>query len=103
MVENWSFHELVGNLVLLSISTRLDISNAVRAVVRYCTTPRTIHWKTAFGILACINGTSKYGITYQRGTLSSISLEVFADADYASKAADWRSVGIRWRNYVWRC
>ena len=32
------------------------------------------------------------GITFQRGTLSGISLEVFADADYASKATDRRSV-----------
>ena len=30
--------------------------------------------------------------TFQRETLSSISLEVFADADYASKATDKRSV-----------
>ena len=45
-----------------------------------------------WGILEYINGTSEYGITFQRGTLSSISLEVFADADYASKATDRRSV-----------
>ena len=38
------------------------------------------------------NGTSEYGITFQRGNLSGISLEVFADADYASKATDRRSV-----------
>ena len=38
-----------------------------------------------------INGTSEYGITFQRGILSDISLEVFADADYASKATDRRS------------
>ena len=43
-------------------------------------------------ILEYINGTSEYGITFQIGTLSGISLEVFADADYASKATDRRSV-----------
>ena len=42
-VENWPFRELVGSLMWLSISTRLDISNAVRAVARYCTAPRAIH------------------------------------------------------------
>ena len=76
----------------LSISTRQNISNAVRAVAGYCTAPRAIHWKVALGILEYINGTSEYGITFQRGTLSSILLEVFADADYASKATDRRSV-----------
>ena len=40
----------------------------------------------------CSDGTSEYGITFQRGTLSGISLEVFADADYASKATDRWSV-----------
>ena len=39
-----------------------------------------------------INRTNEYGITFQRGTVSSISLEVFADADYASKATDRRSI-----------
>ena len=33
-----------------------------------------------------------FGITYQRGILASISLEIFADADCASKATDRRSV-----------
>ena len=48
--------------------------------------------ESGLGIPAYINGTSDFGITYQRGTLASISLEVFADADYARKATDRRSV-----------
>ena len=91
-VENWPFRELVGSSMWLSISTRPDIANAVRAVARYCTARRAIHWKAALSILRYINGTSEYGIIFQRGTLSGISLEVFADADYASKATDRRSV-----------
>ena len=91
-VENWPFRDLVGSLMWLSISTRPYISNAVRAVARYCRAPRAINWKAALGILEYINGTSEYGIAFQRGTLSSISLEVFADVDYASKATDRRSV-----------
>ena len=42
--------------------------------------------------LGVIDGTSEYGIIFQRGTLSSISLGAFADADYASKATNRRSV-----------
>ena len=90
--ESWPFRELVGGLMWLAISTRPDISNAVRSVARYCSAPKAIHWKAALGILAYINDTSDFGITYQRGTSASISLEVFADADYASKATDRRSV-----------
>ena len=54
-VENWPFRELVGSLMWLSISTRPDIANAVRVVVRYCTAPRATHWKAALGILEYIN------------------------------------------------
>ena len=50
----------------LLISTRPDISNAVRAVARYCTAPRAIHWKAALGILQYINRTNEYGITSER-------------------------------------
>ena len=71
----------------LSISTRPDIASAMRAVARYCTAPRAIHWKAALGILEYINKTSVYSITTQRRTLSNLSLDVFADADYASKAS----------------
>ena len=76
----------------LSTSTRPDISNAVRAVAIYCTAQRAIHWKAALSILEYINGTSDYGITFQRGALASISSEVFADADYASKTTNMLSV-----------
>ena len=76
----------------LSISTRPDISNALQTLARYCTAPRAIHWKVALGILEYINKTCEYGITFQRRTLSSISVEVFADADYASNATDRWSV-----------
>ena len=53
-MENWSFRELGGNLMCLSASTRLDISNAVGTVARYGCTPRAIHLKSALGILAYI-------------------------------------------------
>ena len=68
--ENWTFRELVGGLMWLVISTRPDISNAVRSVARYCSTPKAVHWKAALGILAYISGTSGFGITYQKGTLA---------------------------------
>ena len=90
--ESWPFRELVGGLMWLAISTRPDISNAVRSFVRYCSALKAVHWKAAFGILAYINGTCGFNITYQRGTTVSISLEDFADADYASRGTDRRSV-----------
>ena len=91
--ESWPFRELVGGLMWLAISTRPDISNAVRSVASYCSAPKAVHWKSALSILAYINGTCGFGITYQRRTTVGIYLEVFADADYAaSRATDRRSV-----------
>ena len=90
--ESWLFRELVTGLMRLAVLTRPDISNAVRSVARYCSAPKAVHRKSALGIFAYINGTCGFGITYQRGTTVGISLEVFADADYPSKATDKRSV-----------
>ena len=91
-VENWPFRELVGSLMWLPISTRSDIANALRAVARYSIAPRAIHRKAALGSLEYINETSEYSITFQRENLSGMSLEVFADADYISKATDRRPI-----------
>ena len=63
--KSWLFRELVGGLIWLAISTRLDISNAVPSVARYCFAPKAIHQKSALGILAYINGTSGVGEGYR--------------------------------------
>ena len=86
----WPFREVVGSLMWLANQTRPDISNAVRAVARYCHAPKHVHWKAALNIVRYLKSTSHFGITFQQG--SGIDLEVFADADYASTATDRRSV-----------
>ena len=87
---DWPFRELVGCLMWLANQTRPDIANAARAVARFTNSPRGIHWKTAVGIFYCVFFTSDIGITFQRG--SRLELVAYADADYASKATDRRSV-----------
>ena len=64
----------------------------MKAVARYCSAPKMIHWKAALGILGYAVRTSSFGITFQRGTVEGFHLVSFADADYASKATDRRSV-----------
>ena len=89
---DWPFRELVGSLMWLSTQTRPDISNAVRAVTRYCAALKLVHWKAALGILGCVIRTIFFGITFQRGTTGGMNLHVFADGDYASQGANRRSV-----------
>ena len=42
--------------------------------------------------LGYVRRTSSFGVTFQRGSEGGLNLQAFADADYASKAADRRSV-----------
>ena len=66
----------------LSTMTRLDITNAVRAVARYAYEPTERLWQAIAKILSYINGTKSMGITYVQG--SGLSLNVYSDADYAN-------------------
>ena len=75
-----------------ALLSRPDIVNAVRAVARYCSAPNMVHWKAALGILGDAVRTSRFGITFQRGTVEGFQLVSFTDADCASKATDRRSV-----------
>ena len=70
--------------------TRPDITNVVRAVARYAHEPTERLWQAITKILPDLNGTKDLSITYVRG--SGLSLNVYADADYANKENDRRSV-----------
>ena len=87
---DWPVREAVGSLVWLSTMTRPDITNAVRAVARYAHEPTERLWQAIMKILSYLNGTRSLGITYVRG--SGLSLKSYADADYANKDNDRRSV-----------
>ena len=88
----WPFRELVGSLMRLSTRTRPDISNAVRAVARYCAAPTFVHWRISLGIVGYLSRTSSLGTALQRGTVTRLSMHVLADADNPSKAAGRRAV-----------
>lgn len=73
ITENRTFRELVGSLMLLATSTRPDISTAARALARYFSAPKAFHWKMALGILAYVQGTSRYIATFQKCTVSGLA------------------------------
>ena len=50
------------------------------------------HWRAAVGILEYVRRTTLFGISFQRGILGGLSLQVFGDAVYGSKAAYRRTV-----------
>ena len=61
-------------------------------MARYCAASERVHWRAALGILGYVGRTSSFGITFERGSGGGLHLQALADADYASKAADTRSV-----------
>ena len=87
---DWPVREAIGSLMWLSTMTRPDTTNAVRAVARYAHEPTERLWQAITKILSYLNGTKSLGSTYVRG--SGLSLNVYADADYANKENDRRSV-----------
>ncbi|CAB1110924.1 unnamed protein product [Ectocarpus sp. CCAP 1310/34] len=105
--------ELIGSLMWLATQTRPDIANAVQAVARYCASPKMVHWKAPLGILGYVCRTNWMGITFERGVVTGMSMQVFVDPDYASKAADRRSVsgglvmreggGVTWFSRTKKC
>ena len=82
--------EAVGSLMWLSTMTLPDITNAVRAVARYSREPTERLWQAIMKILPYLSGTKRLGITHVRGL--GLSPNVYADADYANKDNDRRSV-----------
>ena len=70
--------------------TRPDITGSVRAVARHSHNPAAQHWKAVRKILTYLKATKNLGVVFRRG--GDLKLSLFADADYADKCIDGRSV-----------
>ena len=86
----WPYKEAVGGLMWLVVMSRPDITNAVRAVSRHSNSPAERHWKAVLQIIRYLLGTKDLSLTFEWG--SGLEISVFADANYAEKANDRRSV-----------
>ena len=74
----------------LSVMTRPDIANALRACARHSYNPSPRHWKALLQVAAYVNATQEMGLRFVRG--SGLRLSVYADAGYAAASNDRRSV-----------
>ena len=88
--RDWPVRETVGSLLWLSIMTRPDTTNAVRAVAYYAHTPTQRLWQVIMEILSRLNRTKSFGITFI--LRSVLGLDVCADTYYPDKANEGRSV-----------
>ena len=74
----------------LVVMSRPDIANAIRAVSRHSNSPAERHWKAVLHIIRYLLGTKYLNLTFEWG--SGLDISVFADANYAEKAGNRRSV-----------
>ena len=105
------YRPLVGSLMWLSVMTRPDIANALRACARHSHNPSPRHWKAVLQVAAYVNATKEIGLRFVRG--SGLKLSVYADADYAAASNDRRSVSgvavmlgdtaIGWKSSTQKC
>jgi transposase InsO family protein len=84
----YSYSQLVGSLMYLSVCTRPDISFAVGVLARFMANPTTVHWQAAKGVLRYLAGTVDYGICFEG---SSTTLVGYCDADFAADVDTRRS------------
>lgn len=89
--ETYSYNQLVGSLMYLSVCTRPDISFAVGALARYMSCSTTEHWQAAKGVVRYLAGTLTYGIIF--GGPNATDVVGYCDADYAGDVDTRRSTG----------
>ena len=109
--EFLKYRALVGSLMWLSVMTRPDIANALRACARHSHNPSPRHWKALLQVAAYVNATKETGLRFVRG--SGLRLSVYGDADYAAASNDQRSVSgvevmmgdtaIGWKSSTQKC
>ena len=75
------YAKCVGALLYLSSTTRPDLALCVSLLAKHMSKPAMRHWTYAKSVLAYLNTTKTYGITY--GT-SNETLQAYTDADYAA-------------------
>ena len=105
------YRALVRNLMWLSVMTRPDIANALRACARHSHNPSPRHWKALLQVDAYVNATKEIGLKFVWG--SGLRLLVYADADYAAASNDRRPVSsvavmlgdiaIGWKSTTQKC
>jgi hypothetical protein len=82
------YRQLVGSLVYLTV-TRPDISYAVHIVSQFMAALRSLHYAAVLRILRYLKGTLFHGFHFS--SQSSLTLQVYSDADWAGDPTDRRS------------
>ncbi len=95
IVEHERYRSIVGALLYLSNTTRVDISFTVNQLCRAVATPTTVHMKAAINVIKYIKGTAEYCLTFYAGNQNSYSNKLtitgYSDADFAGDKSTRKS------------
>ena len=89
-VDSTEYQSLVGSLLYAAIATRPDISQAIGAASKFCSSPTQVHVTAAKRILRYLKSTADTVLTYCKS--SGVSLVGYSDADWAGDLDTRRSI-----------
>ena len=90
-IDSKEYRHLIGQLLYVSVATRPDIAFAMGLLGRFASKPTKKHLKLAWKVVAYLNSTANYQLTYRQGS-GLIKLTGYSDSDWASDKTDRRSV-----------
>ncbi len=79
------YRSIVGALLYLSNTTRIDISYIVNVLARSVDCPTTIHMKVAINVIKYLKGTAGHGLVFKAnaGNGTAPKVVAYGDADWA--------------------
>lgn len=90
--DRGAYQEAIGSLLHLSVSTRPDITYAVRRLSRYCQHPTETHWKAAKRVFRYLSGTPLAGIHYKRLGKGVKTVLGYSDSSHADSKIDRKPI-----------
>ena len=81
-VQTYTYSNLVGSLLYLSVCTRPDIAFAVGVLSKFMSKPTTVHWHTAKGVMQYLLSTADKSLVLG-GSPADMILHGYCDADFA--------------------
>lgn len=91
MDQHSLYRQIVGAVLYLANTTRMDISYAVSTLSCYLAEPKSIHLTAAKHLLRYLKGTVNYKMEFKPEPELPISLHAYSDADWAGNKTDRRS------------
>jgi reverse transcriptase-like protein len=90
-VDPKGYQQAIGALMYLMIATWPDLAYVVGMLGCHTTTPREEHLRALNRVFRYLQGTKGHELMFRKGTMSTLMLKGYADADWASDRNDRKS------------